>query len=117
MAAEGNSESYKLLTEANVSAALASDQGPEAELLSWEIRDFTKKGDNYACFVTSVQVRFRVGAEERATSYVAKLNPRRADEGLNEMVSQIFSREGTVFTEVIPAMNQILARIGCPPIA
>lgn len=117
MAAEGNSESYKLLTEANVSAALASDQGPEAELLSWEIRDFTKKGDNYACFVTSVQVRFRLGGEERATSYVAKLNPRRADEGLNEMVSQIFSREGTVFTEVIPAMNQILARIGCPPIA
>ncbi|XP_047492827.1 uncharacterized protein LOC125041686 [Penaeus chinensis] len=119
MAAEGNPESYKLLTEESIRAALESDRGPEAELLSWKIQDFTKKGDNYACFVTSVQVRFRLGGEEeeRATSYVAKLNPRRANEGLNEMIGKIFYREGTVFTKVIPAMNQILSRLGCPPIA
>lgn len=126
MAAEGNAESHKLLTEENVRAALESDQGPDATLLSWRVRDFTQKGDNYACFVTSVEVRFRLGGEERfrlgggeerSASYVAKLNPRRVNEALNEMMAKLFYREGTVFTKVVPAMNRILARIGCPPIA
>ncbi|XP_042858440.1 uncharacterized protein LOC122244565 isoform X2 [Penaeus japonicus] len=117
MAADGHVESHKLLTEDKIKSALESDRGTEAELLSWTIKDFTKKGDNYACFVTSVEVQYRLGGKERTTSYVAKLNPCRTNEALNEMMGKIFYREGTVFTKVIPAMNEILTQKGCPPIA
>ncbi|RXG50985.1 hypothetical protein Avbf_16118, partial [Armadillidium vulgare] len=51
-----NLKSYELVTDQLVKEALEADKGKNVELLSFEIKEFTKFGDNFTCVVTSVVV-------------------------------------------------------------
>ncbi|KAA0183488.1 EcKinase 12, partial [Hyalella azteca] len=53
-----NVKAHKLVTEDKVRTALLKDKGPDAKYKSFNIIDFCTKGDNYSCFVTSVQVEY-----------------------------------------------------------
>ena len=50
---------HELVTEEGVKAALKSRYGSDADLVTWEVHDFTSKGDNYLSFVTSVLVKYK----------------------------------------------------------
>nr|XP_045586390.1 uncharacterized protein LOC123748243 [Procambarus clarkii] len=94
------------ITEAHVKAALTADKGSEADLVSWSVKDFTNKGDNYATIVTSVNVKFSLAGQEQTTSYVVKLNPKRTVElGMSEFYFSIFKKESEFFQEILPLLN------------
>ncbi|XP_045586401.1 uncharacterized protein [Procambarus clarkii] len=94
------------ITEAHVKAALTADKGNEADFVSWSVKDFTNKGDNYATIVTSVNVKFLLAGKEQTTSYVVKLNPKRAVEvGMSEFFSAIFKKESEFFLDILPLLN------------
>ncbi|XP_045586388.1 uncharacterized protein [Procambarus clarkii] len=94
------------ITEAHVKAALTADKGSEANLVSWSIKDFTNKGDNYATIVTSVSVKFSLAGQEQTTSYVVKLNPKRTGErGMSELGLIVFLKEAEFFQEILPLLN------------
>lgn len=50
-------KSYELVTEELVLQALWNDKGQNAKVLSWEIKEFTNKGDGYMSVVASIVVR------------------------------------------------------------
>nr|XP_045586384.1 uncharacterized protein LOC123748238 isoform X1 [Procambarus clarkii]XP_045586385.1 uncharacterized protein LOC123748238 isoform X2 [Procambarus clarkii] len=103
------------ITEAHVKAALTADKGSEADLVSWSVKDFTNKGDNYATIVTSVSVKFSLAGQERTTSYVAKLNPMRAAGlGISELSVIVFQKEAEFFQEILPLLNAELTVRGLP---
>ncbi|XP_045586392.1 uncharacterized protein [Procambarus clarkii] len=93
------------ITEAHVKAALTVDKGSEADLVSWSVKDFTHKGDNYATIVTSVSVKFSLAGQERTTSYVVKLNPMRPFLDFAVFTQAIFYKEAEFFEEILPLLN------------
>ena len=66
---------HGLVLRQDVQQALTADEGPDAKLISFEMKDFTTKGDNYACIVSSVELSFEKNGKEQQKSYVVKLNP------------------------------------------
>ena len=86
-----------LIRQQDVEITLKLDQGAQASLDSFEIQDFTKKGDNNACVVTSILVKYTKISRQYKTSYVVKLNPLRkgVPEGVMEVV---FDKEIGFFT-------------------
>ncbi|KAK8407281.1 hypothetical protein O3P69_002085 [Scylla paramamosain] len=109
---EDDTKKYEPLTEDLVREALRRDKGEDAQLVSWKYKDFTKKGDNYACFVTSVEVQYK--EEEHGASmeitYVAKLAHQIASP-LTELMNEVFQKEGTCFMEILPKMNEVLKEL------
>ncbi|XP_045586389.1 uncharacterized protein [Procambarus clarkii] len=109
MASAGDAEAARPqenITEAHVKAALTADKGSEADLVSWSVKDFTNKGDNYATVVTSVSVKFSLAGQEQTTSYAVKLNPNRAVElGMSDFLSAIFKKESEFFQDILPLLN------------
>ena len=103
---------HDLVTEDHVQAALTADKGAAARLTSWKIVDFTKKGDNYACVVTSVEVKYVMDGQSFDVVYVVKLNPCRNFESMKEFSSKIFEKESKFYLNLIPDMNSILKKIG-----
>ncbi|KAG0713744.1 hypothetical protein GWK47_015532 [Chionoecetes opilio] len=93
--------------------ALKQDQGSSARLLSWSRHDFTNKGDNYVAEVTSVRVKYSVGAHTRHASYVVKMRHGRPDSHFDDMV---FLKEGKFYTELLPLLNAKLTRAGQEPL-
>nr|XP_045586398.1 uncharacterized protein LOC123748245 isoform X4 [Procambarus clarkii]XP_045586399.1 uncharacterized protein LOC123748245 isoform X5 [Procambarus clarkii] len=94
------------IKEAHVKAALTADKGSEADLVSWSVKDFTHKGDNYATIVTSVSVKFSLEGQEQTTSYVVKLNPMRpTGQDFSEFTQAIFHKEAEFFQEILPQLN------------
>ncbi|XP_064120750.1 uncharacterized protein LOC135225347 [Macrobrachium nipponense] len=105
-----------LITEEHVQEALKSDKGGDALLKSWEVVDFTKPGDNYACIVTSVEVKYLKNNEECEVSYVVKLNSLRNLEGFPELTTVMFEKEGRFYQEILPALNAALLSSGQEPL-
>ncbi|XP_071547673.1 uncharacterized protein [Panulirus ornatus] len=101
-----------ILTEESVRKTLEIDKGSEAQLLSWQIKNFTKKGDNYACEVTSVVVQYAVDGVPREKTYVAKMNRVYGSGQFLGMMQTYFVREGTCYLEIFPRMSEILERYG-----
>ncbi|XP_045114832.1 uncharacterized protein LOC123506650 [Portunus trituberculatus] len=60
----------RLVTEDQVRAALTTDKGAAAQLTAWKVVDFTKKGDNYASVVTSVEVKYELDGKSSEVAYV-----------------------------------------------
>lgn len=110
-AKESNAKIVKV-TEERVTAALKADKGEGAKLLSWKIKDFTKKGDNYACIVTSIEVQYMLDNKQHETTYVAKITRDLPPSPFQDMITPIFLREGTCLSKVVPEMNRVLNRIG-----
>ncbi|XP_068229656.1 uncharacterized protein [Palaemon carinicauda] len=100
-----------LITDEDVKAALLSDKG-EAELTSWEVVDFTKEGDNYSTFVTSIQVTYSANDEESQVSYVVKVNPCRNLEGFESITHALFEKEGNFYQTIVPDLNSALEEVG-----
>lgn len=113
-----NVDAHKLVTKANVSAALAKDKGPEATLNSFQVIDFIAVGDNYACFVSSVEVTYHElsSPETQSVTYVVKLNPCRKVAWFDLMTNKIFSKEAQFYSIVVPQLNACLQKIGQPPL-
>ncbi|XP_063597604.1 uncharacterized protein LOC134774190 [Penaeus indicus] len=101
-----------LITERHILTALTKDQGQDARLVSWNLEDFTKRGDNYASFVTSVKVHFTLSGSSRETSYVAKTNPRRSIKALEAMMRSHFRREEVFYATLKPMLDEELRRLG-----
>ena len=108
-------EIHKLVTHENVETALQNDKGSQARLLSFEIKDFTSKGDGYTCYVTSVQVRYFLDLQNSTTSYVLKINLCK-DAATNKMVEIQFNKEINFFNVLLPKLNECLQNINQPPL-
>ncbi|XP_045586382.2 uncharacterized protein [Procambarus clarkii] len=101
------------ITNAYVKAALTADKGSEADLVSWSVKDFTLKGDNYATIVTSVSVKFSLAGRESTSSYVIKLKPQMPPgEVLSAFFAAIFKKEAEFFQEILPLLNAELTTLG-----
>ncbi|XP_047500994.1 uncharacterized protein LOC125047013 [Penaeus chinensis] len=101
-----------LITENHILTALTKDQGQDARLISWNLEDFTKRGDNYASFVTSVKVHFSLSGSLREASYVAKANPRRRIKALEPMMRSHFRREEMFYATLTTMLDEQLQRLG-----
>ncbi|XP_071533071.1 uncharacterized protein [Panulirus ornatus] len=113
---EAETKTNRHLTDQSVGEALKADVGPEAHLVSWQVNDFTKKGDNYACIVTSVVVQYTLEGAHQEKTYVAKMNRNFSLTSMDDMMNPVFVREGTCFLEIVPRMNKLLEEIGFPVI-
>ncbi|CAL4144096.1 unnamed protein product, partial [Meganyctiphanes norvegica] len=109
-----NSKALAILNDSAVQAALTADQGEDAKLESWENVPFTNKGDNFASFVTSIQVKFKKGDQNRQISYVVKLNhcyPKLLPDW-PDLVPRLFEKEGKFYLEVLPELNRFMTESG-----
>ncbi|XP_068229156.1 uncharacterized protein [Palaemon carinicauda] len=113
---ETQTDPKSLITEDEVKQSLQADKGEEAELTSFEIVDFTKPGDNYSNFVTSIEVKYTLEDEEQEVVYVAKVNPCKKLEGFEEMSHEFFEKEIKFYQEVIPELNAVLEEAGKEPL-
>ncbi|XP_066937091.1 uncharacterized protein [Macrobrachium rosenbergii] len=106
-----------LITTDNVNIVLQADKGNDALLKSWSIVDFTKRGDNLACEVTSVEVKYsKCGQENCDVTYVVKLNPFRNFGDFQEMEPIFFTKEGKFYEELVPVLNEALTSAGQEPL-
>ncbi|XP_042243293.1 uncharacterized protein LOC121880201 [Homarus americanus] len=112
MAEEAVIPSYSQVTDEKIQAALTADKGPGAKLVSWQVKDFTKKGDNYACIVTSVIVQYTLEGAQHETTYVAKIGRDMQVASLKTMFRQMFVREGKCLGEILPRINEVMRKIG-----
>ena len=104
---------YDLVKKSDVEVVLRVDKGADATLKSFQVEDFTAKGDNYACKVTSVVVQYEKGAKQSKVSYVVKLNP--GNEGFaGKMVSDIFEIENIFYSKILPLLDQELVNANEP---
>lgn len=103
---------HSLITEEAVKEALKADKGSEAQLVSWRIKDFTRKGDNYVALVTSVEADYALGGEGRRVSYVIKANPCHDAKSYEDVTHAIFLKEADFYTNLLPQMNSILQATG-----
>ena len=97
-----------LVKKEDVQHALTADEGPAAKLISFEMKDFTSKGDNYACVVSSVELSFEKDGKEQQKTYVVKLNPLRPLAMMERMSEVVFEKEIGFYKEIIPLLNQEL---------
>ena len=105
------------ITEESVKKVLAADKGNDVHLKSWKVVDFTKKGDNYACVVTSVEVKYSgENEEEHSVTYVVKLNAQVSFAGMPDFSPVLFQKEGRFYQEIAPAVNQVLISAGQEPL-
>nr|XP_045586386.1 uncharacterized protein LOC123748238 isoform X3 [Procambarus clarkii] len=101
------------ITEAHVKATLTADKGSEADLVSWSVQDFTKKGDNYASVVTSVSVKYFLMGKDQTASYVVKINPQRSiGKDFADFSLSVFKKEIEFFQEILPLLNSELTSRG-----
>ena len=108
-------EAHKLITHENVQTALQKDKGTKARLTSFDIKDFTSKGDGYTSFVTSVQVKYSLDDKDCTTSYVLKLNPCRSEE-MNKVLEILFEKEIYFFSVLLPKLNERLQDVKQEPL-
>ncbi|KAB7500776.1 hypothetical protein Anas_13830, partial [Armadillidium nasatum] len=109
-------KSYELVTDSLVKSALVKDKGKEAELLSFEVKPFTQKGDNYLSVVSEVLVRYRLNGSEIDASYVAKINPLQPVSSFTEVIEEMFGRETEIFSTIVKGMNEQLEKLELPPL-
>ncbi|KAB7500123.1 hypothetical protein Anas_04968 [Armadillidium nasatum] len=105
-------KSYELVSNELVTDALKNDKGPNVELLSWEIKPFTNKGDNYSSIVVGITVSYRKNEMNSECSYVAKLNPLRPLNSNTENFEKAYTRETEVLDGIVEGMNNQLKQLG-----
>ncbi|XP_047494063.1 uncharacterized protein LOC125042469 [Penaeus chinensis] len=103
---------HALITEEAVKEALKADKGPEAQLASWEIEDFTKKGDNYSAMVTSVKLDFAVNGDNGSLIYIVKVNPCHGREMFDDVTHKVFLKETEFYVKLLPQLNAVLEEAG-----
>jgi len=109
-----NLKAVAIINDEAVQAALTADQGKDAKLDSWKNVPFTKKGDNYASFVTGIHVNYTKGTQKGETTYVVKINPCRplmSDE-FPDFTPMVFEKEGKFYLDLLPELNLIMKQSG-----
>ncbi|XP_045586387.2 uncharacterized kinase-like protein D1044.1 [Procambarus clarkii] len=107
---------HSLVTEDHVKKALLADKGSDALLESWVMEDFTKQGDNYACVVSSVRVKFSLHGDISEVVYIVKLNPCRNIEAVEHITRLLFSKEAKFYLNLASLMSAELTAIGHEPL-
>ena len=103
---------HDLVKRDDLVIALAASKGSKAQLDSFEIIDFTSKGDNYACIVTSVKVQYKIDDKDLETSFIMKLNPLKGSGLMDKLAEVVFKKESGFYTKILPQLNQELERLG-----
>ena len=104
-----------LIKKEDIAIVVKADKGSDAVLDSFRVEDFTKKGDNYACVVTSVVVQYTRLGKPGESSYVVKLNP--CHEGsLGSMMHIVFEKETAFYTKILPLLNKKLTEVNEHPL-
>ena len=102
---------HLLIRKEDVEKVLKTDKGDTTELLSFQIKAFTQKGDNYSAVVTSIVVKYKTENEPATVTYVAKINPCKSEE-LDTMNQLVFKKECSFYSEILPLLNSELERVG-----
>ncbi|MPC21185.1 hypothetical protein E2C01_014162 [Portunus trituberculatus] len=102
---------HSLVTEDHVQMALTADKGAAASITSWKVVDFTKRGDNYLCLVTSVEVQYVLDGRNSEVVYVVKINSGKTFGG-ESFLDVVFEKESKFYLELAPQMNSVLKGIG-----
>ncbi|XP_064077472.1 uncharacterized protein LOC135195038 [Macrobrachium nipponense] len=110
-------EHHSQIEERDVKAALKSDKGDGAQLVSWTIVDFTQKGDNYATVVTSVEVTYTLKGKEGNVTYVVKICPLRGMGSMKALQVVFFQKETLIYKQIAPLLNETLAKHGLEPLS
>lgn len=101
---------HDLVKLEDVKKVLAIDQGDVATLESFFVKDFTSKGDNYACLVSSVVVKYSLEGKQFDTTYIVKLNPGSGGTFV-AMVEPMFYKEIGFYEQILPLINQELSAL------
>ncbi|XP_063889480.1 uncharacterized protein LOC135116158 [Scylla paramamosain] len=102
---------YNLVREDHVRMALTADKGAAANIISWKVVDFTKRGDNYLCLVTSVEVQYVLDGRSSEVVYVVKINSGKMFGG-ESFLDLVFEKESKFYLELAPQINSVLKGIG-----
>ena len=105
-------KSNSIINSEVISKALQKDKNGEAKLISWNVRNFTEKGDNYVCRVCCVTVFYEIKNESFQTSYCVKLNPCLDVISMKTMFYEVFNKEGRFYFDLVPRLNNILKSAG-----
>lgn len=97
--------------------ALKAHKGGEARLTSWQIKDFTSKGDNYASVVSSVELDFDLNGNDESITYIVKINPCHGMESFEETTHTIFLKEAEFYIKLLPQLNGVLREHELSPLA
>lgn len=105
----------RAVTEEVVQAALISDKGDGAVVVSWDTESFTAKFDGATSNIANIRIQYSLAGEEGEVSYVAKVTPDRGQ--TTDFYSIIYAKECYFYAEIIPALNAILQGIGGKPLS
>ncbi|XP_063597729.1 uncharacterized protein LOC134774293 isoform X2 [Penaeus indicus] len=109
---------HSLINVEHVKSALKADKGTDAHLVSWALRDFTKKDDNLASVVTSIDVEYSLqGGENQTSSYVVKINPSLKENEYESFTHQIFTKEVSFLKDLAPKLSSLMEAVGQRPFA
>jgi len=103
-----NEKSCKIIKKEMVLEVLRKDKGSDAILKSFNLIDFTKKGDNYSCFVTSIVAEYMIEGKVSSAKYIAKMNPKRGFAAGDGFTAIQFKQENKFYAEILPELNQVL---------
>lgn len=103
---------HELIKDEHVKEALKADKGKDALLVSWTVKDFTQKGDNYATVVTSVSVVFTLNGSDESVSYIVKLHRQILQNFFADFGHVIFIKEAGFYSELAPLLTTELKDIG-----
>lgn len=107
-----------LIEVEHVRSALQADKGSDAHLVSWALKDFTKKDDNLTSVVKVIDVEYSLqGAETQTSSYVVKINPSLKENEYESFTHQIFTKESSFLRDLAPKLSSLVGAAGQRPLA
>ncbi|XP_068230267.1 uncharacterized protein [Palaemon carinicauda] len=106
----------KLITDDNIKIAVQKAKGTNACIVSWTIKDFTAKGDNYVCLVTSIDTKYQLNGKNSSVSLIAKLGVPQSTKTFCESIEYAFVKECRVYEEIIPLLHHELTSVDLHPL-
>jgi len=103
-----NDEACRIITKEMISEVVRKDKGSDAILKSFNVIDFTTKGDNYSCYVTCVEAEYMIEGKISSAKYVAKMNSKRGFSVGEAFTASQFKQENMFYAELLPELNEIL---------
>ena len=104
-----------LVKREDVQHALYVDEGL-AKLISFQVKDFTARGDNYSCDVSSVELTYEKDGKKQQKTYVVKLNQLNVIPMMYRTSEVFFEKEVNFYKEIVPLLNKELAKLKLSPL-
>ena len=104
---------YCIINFENLEKVIKINLGKNYSLITFKFEDFTKKGDNYASFVTNIIATVKSDKNENNEdiSYIAKINPIKGAEMVSGVINNFFIHEGEFLYNVCPPLNETLDKL------